>query len=186
MIVIDAKALQKHTRALATIEKGVPRALSAAMNRTVRQGRTEVSRQTRAIYLITQAKLYATLTIKNAGAGDLSAEIRSRHSGMLPLYDFKVSPKRPGGRRRPVHASVKKSGGGTLGRAFIADMGGHTGVFARTTSSRLPVRELRTISAPIMVGQPEVAEPAIETMQEVFARRMDHEASRLLASGHSG
>jgi hypothetical protein len=146
----------------------------------MKAGRTEIGRQTREVYLIKQKDLYSTLSMKLSG---MTGEIRSRYSGMLPLWDFKVSPRRSGGRRRPVHATVKKGGGGTLGRAFVGGMAsGHVGVFARTGSSRLPVRELRTISAPIMMSQAEVAEPAMEKMAEVFDRRMDHEANRLLAS----
>jgi Prophage minor tail protein Z (GPZ) len=181
-MVIDSKSLAKAQKTLGRISKGAPKALSLAMNRTVRAGRTEVSKQTRAVYSIKQKDLYSTLSVNFASAGSMRAEIRSKHSGMLPLFDFKVSPKRINSGRM-LTASVRVGGGGSLGRAFIGQMkSGHVGVFARRGSKRLPIVEDRTISAPIMISQAHVAEPAMERMQEVFSKRLDHEIGRLLAA----
>jgi hypothetical protein len=181
-MVIDSKSLAKAHKTLSRIQGGAPKALSAAMNRTVRAGRTEVSKQTRAAYTIKQKDLYSTLSVNFASAGNMRAEIRSRFSGMLPLFDFKVTPRRINS-GRVLTASVKVGGGGSLGRAFIGQMkSGHVGVFARRGPSRLAIVEARTISAPIMISQAHVVEPAIERMQEVFSKRLDHEMGRLLAN----
>lgn len=203
-MVIDAKQLAKAQKTLGRIHKGAPKALSLAMNRTVKAGRTEISKQTRAVYTIKQKDLYGTLKVNYSSAGNMRAEIRSKHSGMLSLYDFKVTPKGINS-GRTLNASVKVGGGGTLGRAFVAQMkSGHVGVFARVPrkrtffqrvvsfvrgrgpdprrSGRLPIRELPTISAPIMISQSNVAEPAMERMQEVFSKRLDHEMGRLLTN----
>ena len=178
-VAIDAKALKRHARRLDKIKGGAPKAMSLALNRTVRSGKTEVSKQARAIYLIKKRDLDATISTRTAG---MRAEVRSKHVGMLPLYDFQVKPKRAFSGRL-LHEAVKKGGGGTLGRAFVGQMkSGHAGVFARATDKRLPIRELWAISAPIMISQEPVAEPAMEKMNEVFQKRMDHEIGRLLAS----
>jgi hypothetical protein len=179
-VVIDTKALKRHARRLDKIKGGAPKAITSALARTMRSGKTEVSKQARAIYLIKKGNLDATIATRHAG---MRAEVRSKHTGMLPLYDFKVTPRRLDPRkRRTLHATVKKGGGGPLGRAFIGFFySGHVGVFARATNKRLPIRELRAISAPIMISQEPVAEPAMEKMNEVFQKRIDHEINRLLA-----
>jgi hypothetical protein len=177
-VVIDTKALKRHARRLDKIKGGAPKAITSALARTMRSGRTEVTRQTRNIYLIKARDVQGSLTTRLAG---MQGEIRSKHSGMLPLIDFQVRPKKLYSGRL-LHATVKKGGGGTLGRAFVGAMGGHIGVFARSTGKRLPVRELKAISAPIMISQEPVAEPAMEKMNEVFQKRIDHEIGRLLKS----
>jgi hypothetical protein len=181
MIVIDTRELARVRRRLGKVKGGANKALSQAINRTVRSGRTELSRGVRAVYLIKQKDLYSTLKIRNASPGNLGAEIRSTYSGMLKLYDFKVSPKTPNSGQR-VHAQVRVGGGGSISDGFIGQMAsGHIGVFRRSGPSRLPVQELRTISAPIMISQADVSEPVGQKMDETFKKRIDHEISRLLA-----
>jgi hypothetical protein len=187
MITIATKDLQKFQRAIGHIKGAVPKALSAAMNRAIRSGRTELSKHTRAAWTLKQKDLYATLTIKNASAGNLAASIESKHSGMLKLYQFNVRPKGVQRRRdkRTLHATVRTGGGGTLGRAFIAQMkSGHVGAFARKTNKRNPLKELHTISAPIMISQPEVGEPTHKAIVETYQKRSDHEIGRVLAAAN--
>jgi hypothetical protein len=181
MITIDAKELRKFDKALGHIKGGTPKAVSAAMNRAIRSGRTELGKHTRAAFTIKQKDLYATLKFNNANPGNLNASIESRHSGMLPLYDFNVRPKSR--RKKPtlLSANVRTGGGGTLGRAFVATMAsGHTGVFARTGAKRHPIKELKTISAPIMVSQPDVGTPTRDAIAKAYEKRADHEINRLL------
>jgi hypothetical protein len=180
MIVINTHELARVRRKLDKVKGGANKALARAMNRTVRAGRTELSRGVRAVYLIKQKDLYSTLKIRNASPGNLSAEIRSSYTGMLKLFDFKVSPRNPS-RKATVHAQVRVDGGGSISSGFIGQMAsGHIGVFMRRGSNRLPIRELRTISAPIMISQADVSEPVGRKMDETFKKRIDHEVSRLL------
>ena len=189
MITVEAGDLHKTAKALAHIKGATPKALALAMNRAIKKGRTELSKETRKIYTIKQKDLYSTLTLQNASGGSLGAEIRSRYSGMLKLYDFKVAPRGVQRRgRRPVTATVRVGGGGTMAGGFVARMPtGHLGVFIRSSGSRMPskpwkesINELHTISAPIMVSQPEVEGPTQEAIQAEFSKRLDHEIKRVL------
>jgi hypothetical protein len=182
MIIVDTRQLRAVEKRLGRVKDRAPKAISLAMNRTIRAGRTELGRGVRAAYLIKQSDVYATLSMRFASAGGMKAELRSKFSGMLPLIKFKVRPKQPGS-RRPVHAQVKVGGGGTINRAFVPRMPtGYVGVFRRQGTGRFPIKELRTISVPIMVGQAEVKEPVGNKMAETFQKRIEHEIGRILKS----
>jgi minor tail protein Z (GPZ) len=184
MITIAGKDMAKFQRALGHIKGGVGKAVSAAMNRAIRSGRTELGRHTRAAWAIKQKQLYATLKINNASPGNLAASIESRHSGMLKLHEF-TKPK--GVRKNPatLRATVRVTGGGGLGRAFVAQMkSGHIGLFARTTEKRHPIQELKTVSAPIMISQADVGEPTEKAIVLAYQKRSDHEIGRLLRSAN--
>jgi hypothetical protein len=99
---------------------------------------------------------------------------------MLPLSKFTVKPRGVTKRKRPLFAQVKKGGGGTLGRAFNTYGGG--GPFSRTSETRLPIKRLMTIGAPIMASQPSVGPETIKKMSETLGKRIDHEMKRVLAS----
>ena len=182
-LTLDSKGMAAIERKLSVVHKDAPKAISRAINRAIKAGATDVSKNVRAQFLIPKGKLDATFHFKNSTPGDLHGAIDSIYGGMLPASDFKLTPKSPNPRRpRPVRLTVKKGGGGTISRAFIAQMqSGHTNAFRREGTARLPIKALYTISAPIMVGVAEVAEPAMDRMQEIFDRRLDHEMDRLLA-----
>lgn len=114
---------------------------------------------------------------KNAGGGAMEAGIESRFSGMLPLAQFNIRPRARRKKRMALTANVRTGGGGTLGRAFW----GAGKVLARRGPGRYPLSELKTISAPIMVSQPDVSEPATKAIAEAYEKRADHEIGRLLA-----
>jgi hypothetical protein len=180
-VTLDAKGMALIEKKLSALHKDAPKAISRAINRAIKAGATDVSKNVRAQFLIPKGKLDATFRFKNSTPGDLHGEIKSFYAGMLPASDFKLTPKVPSRRARPVRLTVKKGGGGIISRGFIAQMkSGHINAFRRVGTSRLPIKALHTISAPIMVGVAQVAEPAMSRMQEIFDTRLDHEMNRLL------
>lgn len=183
-IQIDTGQMRKLHRALDHIKNGVPKALVPAINRALASGQTVVKREIRQEYLI-KAKDIPT-KLHRASSGKLSGEIRI-DQGMLPLSSFQVKPRGVQRRKKKkiLHARVKKSGGGGfIPRAFFITAGGP---YARISPARHPIFLLRTIAASIMATQPKVGEPAMKKMGDTFAKRIDHEINRVLASagGHS-
>jgi hypothetical protein len=70
--------------------------------------------------------------------------------------------------------------------AFIAKMkSGHTGVFEREKTTRLPVTERMGLSVPQMAENSVVMEQVENKAQEVINKRVDHEISRIL-NGYGG
>jgi hypothetical protein len=178
-VSIDTKGLEKYRKALAQIETGAGPAIARAMNRAVKSGLTAVSKGVREKFLIGKGALDSTFTQKYASGGDLRAEIRSKHPGMLRISEFRVRPKSRPKRARALTATVRKGGGGSLGRAFWAK----GRIFARKTESAYPLEELFAISAPIMISQSDVGEPAHDRIVEIFDKRVDYEMGRLMAKG---
>jgi hypothetical protein len=182
---IDARQMRKLERSLSNIKDGVPRALAPAINRALDKGRTEVRRGIRAEYLIKQKDI--PIKVHGANQSRLSGQIVITDK-MMALGKFKVTPKGVGGRRRVLHAQVKKKGGGGyLPHAFNVNTGGYIGPFERKGAARLPIRRLLSISAPIMASQPAVGPVVNKAMGDTLAKRIDHEINRVMASagGHS-
>jgi hypothetical protein len=173
MLVINADELKKLTRALAHIKNGVPRVVVPAIKRALSSGKTVISREIRKEYLIKAMDIPMKIDQPNYSTMGGSIVIRS---GMLPLGKFKVTGGLGG--RKLLHAQVKKGGGGDIRRGFM--LGGSP--FARRGASRLPIKKLMTIGAPIMASQPNVGPAANKAMGDTFAKRMDHELVRVLNS----
>ena len=188
MIVIDASQIKKLNAVLGHIKNGVPRALAPAINRALASGQTTIKREIRKDYLI-KAKDIPT-AVHRATFGSLKGEIRIRQ-GMLDASKFFFTPRGISRRknRKPVYVKVKKGGGGTILRGFTAHMiGGGIGPMQRRAAApRLPIRKVITIGAPIMASQPAVGPAANKAMGDTFAKRLDHEINRVMASagGHS-
>jgi hypothetical protein len=180
---IDSRQMAKLQRSLGDIKDGVPKALAPAINRALSSGQTVVKREIRKEYLI-KAKDIPT-KVHRATRSTLSGEIRI-DQGMLDISKFVYRPKavRRGKKQRPLFVQVKKSGGGIVKRGFVTSSGPFQ---RRSRASRLPIRRILVIGAPIMASQPSVGPAVNKTMGDTLAKRIDHEITRVLASagGHS-
>jgi|SRR5215471_3196678 len=178
IVNIDSSQLVKLTRAVAHIERGVPRVLVPAINRALSSGRTTVKREIRKHYLIKPSDI--PMKVRQANSTTLGGAIELRQ-GMMDLGKFKVSPRSRTKRRRVIRAQVKVGGGGLLPHAFNTPLA-YPGPFERVGKSRLPIRKLITIGAPIMASQPSVGPAVNKAMGDTLAKRIDHEIKRVLAS----
>jgi hypothetical protein len=183
MITLDSRQLAKLDRAVGHIKDGVPKVLVPAINRAVEAGRTAVRREIRKVYIIKQKDI--PVKLKRATRANLTGEIRISQ-GMLELGKFKVSPRgvvRTRRRRRPLHAQVRKGGsGGDIPDAFNISFAGYIGPYRRVGASRLPIRKLLAIGAPIMASQPTVGPVAIKVIGDTLDKRIDHEIKRVLST----
>lgn len=109
-----------------------------------------------------------------------------KDSTVLPLYRFNVSPTIPI-QRATVSAAVLAGNGRTpFQDAFIARMqSGHTGMFERDGSKRLPISEFMGPSTAQMAGNSIVLADVEEKAQEVINKRVEHEITRIL-NGYGG
>jgi hypothetical protein len=176
-IEIHSGQMAKLREKLAHIEKGVPRVLVPAVNRALASGKTVISREIRAHYVIKAKDI--PMTITRATYGTIGGSIRISQ-GMLPLDKFNVRPRGVQRRKkkRPIFAQVKKGGGGIIKSAFYIPSGGP---YSRIGPSRFPIFKLATISAAIMATQPSVGPAANKKMGETLDKRIDHELKRVLA-----
>lgn len=186
MIEISEETIDRVTKILAGVPKGVERALSNAINRGLSHSRTQAFQEVRQVYAVKQGDLSrATVTREQkASTGSLAGYIS--FSGVkLPLYKFNVSPKVPK-KSRHVKAGLLKGSWTAFEHAFIAQMNsGHIGIFERETTKRFPIDQIMGLSGAQMVGNTEIEEKMSKEARSKFEERLDHEIDRLL-NGYGG
>lgn len=174
-LIAEISGVDESKSYLAMAPKKLALAQSRARSRALTAARQENIRQVRETYDAKSGGLRAGMQIDSI-EGTLS--IRGKPQ---KLIDFKVSPKKP--QRGMVRASVKKSGNKAITYAFIARMpNGHVGVFAREYPSapREKIKQLYTVSAAQMGGEPKVLDKTIKRALEVYKSRLDHEVEFIL------
>jgi hypothetical protein len=196
-ITLDKGALRKLEKKLSGIANGVPKVISMAANTAIRKGRTELVRQTSSQFSAKPGTIRAAMAspqFASAGGGGASGSLLVAQAGQIPLFDFKVTPRsitnpklgltKTGKKRKrraakPILAAVRKGGGGSIQGGFVAEMGGHRGVFIRKSGDKRAIKELHGISVPIMAHSAGVSTPVQNVMQKTFDAEIARHAMRL-------
>lgn len=187
--VLNQKQIEKK---LGDMKSKAPVVMARAINRAVTAAKTAMGKEASAKYYVTSGTVKSTVRLTRASAGNLRG-IATSKDARVPLYKFKVSPKTPvrvtgRGRRSPsvYKAAVKKAGGykplDGSPKAFVTGFKtGHSGVFERKSSSRLPIKELYGPAVPQMLKSEDVFPEIEKRTNEVLQNRLEHEISRLLS-----
>lgn len=136
-IRFDDQKLNKIEQALRDVPRALPRVMSRGLNRTATQARTEVSRNLSRRIGLRVKDVRSRVTLQKASYSNWRSVIKISKK-RLPLIKLKAKQTRAGvtykfGRSRIL-----------VRHAFIATMpSGHTGVFRRKATARLPIAELR-------------------------------------------
>lgn len=183
MIEFDEKQFERAQLLLHNIPNGAPRAAAAALNRTADHVKTVSMRKLRETYTIKTGRIDARLQVRRATTASLFASVRDVGRPIALSY-FTIRPNQPPGKRtgKLVYAQVRRDGGGTIQKVFVARMkSGHVGVFRRTDGNKsLPIKQLHAPSLPQMLGSPTVADFTTESASRMLGERLDHEISRML------
>jgi hypothetical protein len=163
----------------------VKKAVTSSINRSASAARTAGVRKVRERYEIKAKDVNSTFTFRKAGSDGMAAILKSKSQGGLPLIKFKTNPKIPMAPKQPrdgVKVSVLKGQKRTLKRAFVAKVGagGHVGVFERSTTKRLPIKELFGPPIPYMLNNNEIREEMEQTFATTFRARFSHDLDRQL------
>ncbi len=178
-INVDTKQLQRVAVELAEVsKKDVPKAVVAAINRTIQTVGTDMKREAVAGYEIKSGDVQKTLKLKRASASNMQA-VASSVGKPLGLFHFKVRPrKQPKNPKKYIKVKIKKSDGfkeiKKSPRAFIANKNA-ANVFKRVGKNRLPIERLTTLSIPQMISRPAAIENIQRHAQETLQKRVDHE-----------
>ena len=183
MVTVQAKPVgfDNLTKNLAKLPDKSRKAVSRAINTAIRKGRTTAGREIRAQYVIAQGRIYSEMRQTFSSPGTLYGALNAQGPG-IPIKDFKVSPKNPKPRAKPVitveivrGAAKPFPGGFVVGR-----FGMH--VFSRKGRSRFPIEKKRTTSVPqMMLGKR--AGPAItEQINETYTKEVDRQLSLMLGT----
>lgn len=190
MIQTDAKQkLREARRELKRIESAIPKAYSAALNRTNQHLRTEASREIREKYNIRARDVNNknNVILRRSTSNSLDTAIKWRGKN-VPLINFRTNPRQvPEKAPRVLRAAVKRSGMKPIKGAFITRVkSGHVGVFLRAGRRRLPIRELYGPAVPVMLNHQDIIEKLKATAEKRMHERLDHEMNRILDNTKGG
>ena len=163
MITITAEQIERVNLILSGVPGGIEKALSSTIRRANNTVRSETLKGITTVYAITRQNVRAETTIKvrtqSSDGGIVGTVLFAGHK--IPLYRFNVSP--------------------TIARM----QSGHTGMFERDGSKRLPISEFMGPSTAQMAGNSIVLADVEEKAQEVINKRVEHEITRIL-NGYGG
>lgn len=165
------------------------RATASALNKTVAQAKTAMSREIRAEFNLPANKVSAALKVNNARASGgrfrLQASLESpRQRGRsLNLINFmersttlaQARKRSKAGTLNQLFVQIKKAGGKkALGSAFIGNKG--RTVFVRTGKARLPIKALQTIDVAGMFNTKRVNAKVLAMIEARFPVLFANEA----------
>lgn len=161
---------QAVARLEANVDRVLPQATARALNRTATTVRAQASRRIRERYNLKAGAIRAQMRISRANRGRLTAEVIA--SGRpIPLIEFSARQTRKG-----VSVQVIRGRRKVRLHAFVAKMRtGHVGVFERTSSKRLPIRELFSVSLPSAFTQKEILTSIEQVAVERFRIELERE-----------
>jgi len=182
IVDIAEESLSRAEKLLVGIKNGAQIAVGNALARAATSGKTMASRAITKEYLISQAQVREnTYNINHfTKSSDGGITVSFGYKGyVIPLIKFDTSIDQSG----KIKTRVKRNGTKEiLDRAFIAKVGGHTGVFEREYDElRTPIQELFGPSTPQMMYSNEAVLDSIEDKAiETYEKRIEHEITRLL------
>lgn len=164
------------------------KALARAVNKTADQGKTAMSKEIRAEFNISAAKVKEKLFVKKAtfkkGRFNIEAELYSRdRSGKrraINLINFGARMTKAG-----LSVKIKKQGGRTIVRqGFIGNIG--RTAFKRTGPGRLPIAPLQTIDIPQMFNTRRINAKVVKLIEAKFPQVFEREVAFALRQFNGG
>lgn len=143
----------------------------SAVNKTLAQAQTEMSKQIRAEFNLTASKVREKLAIRRARfklgrflvEGELFSRDKSGRRRAINLINFGARETQQG-----LTVKIKRTGGRTLAskRGFIGNKG--RTAFTRVGLKRLPIRPLQTIDVPQMFNTRRINAAVVRKINERF------------------
>lgn len=178
---VAESSLDRASKLLAGIPDGVYRAVGSAIKRSAQHGLTVGMKIVSEEYAISQGELKSRTKNINTIVKDSSGsyEVTFGYRGnVIPLIKFDTKFGSDG----RVHTRVLRSSAKeVLENAFVAHVGGHTGVFEREGPERFPIRELFGPSAvQAFYAREETTDKMYEEIVNTYDSRIEHEILRVL------
>jgi len=191
-VTLDQASMAKAKAAMTGIPKGLERAVTSAINTTLRKIQVTSSREMREEYAISSKEAKQTLSYKKANFSSLMGYMNSV-SSRFSLSRFatgslenKISD---GHKKKNVRLRIKKNAPTTLthsnpnyeGTPFVQRMKtGHIGIYQRRRGSR-GIAELRTITVPQMLQADNVSEDVLKEGETILGTEFERNVKRIIA-----
>ncbi len=158
------------------VSRSLPRILSRAINRTTKEGKTNIARWVSSSTGLEGFDPDRGIKLTKATLSHWESQLRISKA-RIPLIHFGAKETETG-----VYYTIdKKSGRKIIRSAFIDTMpDGHRGVFKRRGRDQLPIRELFGPSLGVLIKDaPQVAD-------EILEKNLDVQVGLVLAKGRAG
>ena len=164
------------------------KALPSALNKTIEQARTAMSREIRAEFVMSMAEVSSSLRITRArasgGANNMQATVEAirKRGGSQNLIRFiersttmaQARKRGKAGTLNQLHVQVKRNGHKVpMGSAFIGNKG--RTMFVREGKGRLPIKALQTVDVASMFNTKRVNDKVVAMMKERFPIILERE-----------
>lgn len=180
----------EHARSLlGRIPEGAPKAISSALNKTVKGIRTDAAKKAADDYVISSGKVMEKTDISKAAPQSLIAGFVAK-GRPIRLINFNVNPKqfpRKRPKKRPSSATKRGTSRKVLPYSFIAKVrGDHVGVFSRVpgktakTEGKEVLQQRYGPSVPQMLGSSNIKSFVDERARARLGKALDHEIERIL------
>lgn len=184
----DQRDLEKVSIRLSEIKHDMPIDTAWATNRTLNYAKSLLAKAASQRYRITQKDVKKSMSMIKANAGRPMGALIIK-GAPRPLINFRVTrPKKAAPKGAQLKGgSVKPLEKGDI-KAFFAMMAsGHTGVFQRVGKSRLPIKELKGSSVPVMLaGNKGVYKKAEKLIAEKLAHNLETRVQYRIRRSNSG
>jgi hypothetical protein len=183
IVTVTSPDLVRVSRLLKDIadKKAPQKAISEAINRSLRAGRTAASVGVRARYTVSADTVKSNIEEKRANWSNLTGSLAYK-GPMLPIELFPHTVRarrtvRRGPRRMFVHATIIKGNRKQITGAFTK---GDGRVMERRQPERFPIFRVMTIGLPYMVRQTGIVDSIQSRMSEVYNSRLEHNIQAFL------
>lgn len=200
-LTISDNQLSKVLEEFKHIPNGARLAIMHGLNKTIVGVRTDAKKALVEKYHVRAGDANKTMVTHRAYMSNLEASITSA-GRVIPLMRFRVSPKKPLKRRRPLTVEIIRGQPKQIAhRWFLANVSGHIGVFRRTEKTiparrrpgakprkaslkpRQQIREVMGPALPSMLGTKPIFERIQAEADKRLEKAIDHEVKRIL-DGH--
>jgi hypothetical protein len=176
-------------KALDDMQKGVrEKALASAMNKTIEQARTQMTREITQEFAVDRGYVRDRLRIRRAsfkaGVFGMSAELdgsqKKRSANLIRFADrfttlARIRKAAKEGKKPQMQFKIKRVGGKKVITGAFVGNNGRT-VFIRTTDNRLPIKALQTIDVGQMFNTKRINAVVVRTLREKFPEVFEREA----------
>lgn len=151
--------------------------VTRVINRTLLAARTEFVKETTGHYAVPAKAVRETIAVANASKKMLYGRIRMKGKGAIPLLEWGAKQKKKGVSVRILKSGPRK----TIKGAFINKVGGRDYVLIREGKARYPIRKLYGPGLISHISKKEVTWQMQRRAEEMFRKRLEHEAAYMLA-----
>lgn len=160
-ITIEPQNVEAVARVLALMPEKFRQVTKKAIKKGLQVGKKTTRENAKKRYTLPAGIVAKSLSLRVSG---LSGELKS--VGSRNALEKAVISRVKGG----IYAQVVRGQGGLIARSFSKKYAG--GLWQRSGASRLPIKRLKTVSAPGMAGHPQVANPTVNKIAEIVNREL--------------